>query len=418
MIHSIYGTTIYIGEFKLDTIYGNFRAITFQDLITKGYVIALVLNDLTDELIYTRLHSSCVTSETIGSMDCDCVQQLEGSLKKISTVGNGVLFYLMQEGRGCGYVGKSRACMLVQYEEEQMTGLDTFSAYNRLGMQNDYRDYRNVRDICHLLDISKKKFALLTNNPDKIRSFQELGLTIAKIESIEIEPNPFNLHYLRSKKKYGHLLYETKNKQVSDYSIPYGRIKPFEPYSLKNSKRFIHVSSYYLPIKPVDNEILLSNEQFESFMNTVKAEDVPGIDLESICNGQYLLKINNERLFSKYKTLLAKPYWFKVNVFYDIASFQDFIVLTYGDDLNGSFNSSSGDILPFVRIHSESISNRFPLKNREYKKRFLKAIKAIVRRGFGMIIIFYNDGRGSGLGHFVLDKKVIIYIIFIIGISL
>jgi 3,4-dihydroxy 2-butanone 4-phosphate synthase/GTP cyclohydrolase II len=168
--HPIYGTTLYIGEFPIDTIYGTFRAITYQDLINKGYIIALIFGSFDNvECIYTRIHSSCVTSETIGSMDCDCVQQMEGALKKISEKENGIFFYLIQEGRGCGYVGKSRACMLVQYEEEKKTGLDTFGAYQQLGMQLDYRDYRNVKDICHLLNIEERNFVLLTNNPDKIR---------------------------------------------------------------------------------------------------------------------------------------------------------------------------------------------------------------------------------------------------------
>lgn len=115
-LHPIYGTTVHIGKTELTTIYGNMTAYTFQDLIHKGYIVALVHGDLKAPTLYTRLHSSCVTSELMRSLDCDCVQQLNGAIQKICQ-GNGILFYLIQEGRGCGYVGKSRGCMTVQYYE-------------------------------------------------------------------------------------------------------------------------------------------------------------------------------------------------------------------------------------------------------------------------------------------------------------
>lgn len=127
------------------------------------------------------MHSSCVTSETLRSTDCDCVQQMEGSIKKISEAGNGIFFYLIQEGRGCGYIGKSRGCMLSQFYELTSTPMNTFEAYKSLGMINDYRDYRNVRDICKILHINESKFVLLTNNPDKIGGFKELGLNLLRI---------------------------------------------------------------------------------------------------------------------------------------------------------------------------------------------------------------------------------------------
>jgi 3,4-dihydroxy 2-butanone 4-phosphate synthase/GTP cyclohydrolase II len=203
---------------------------------------------------------------------------------------------------------------------------------------------------------------------------QDLNLKISRVESIEVTPNPFNIEYLMSKKNYGHLLYEIKNKQASErLNIPYTRIEPFIPYALKNLRRFVHVSSYFLPIKPVDNEILLNKEQFESFAPTLKASDTSKIVLEYAANDHYVLKIKDEQIISQNKSFLAIPYWFKVNVYFDIASFQDFIVLTYGN-LNGvvkdaDSTQSSALTVPVVRIHSESISNRFPLKNGKYKNR-------------------------------------------------
>ena len=112
----LYGTTIFIGEQEASLSCGPFRALTFQNLTNKSYVIALVKGDIHhEETLYTRVHSSCITSETLQSLDCDCVSQLNGALDRIANADAGVLFYLFQEGRGAGYVGKSRAIMHTQH---------------------------------------------------------------------------------------------------------------------------------------------------------------------------------------------------------------------------------------------------------------------------------------------------------------
>ena len=249
---AFYGTTIYIGEVSLETVFGTFRAITFQDLIHKGYIVALVYGDLQVSPLYIRMHSSCITSECLRSMDCDCVEQLEGAMHKISEKGHGILFYLLQEGRGSGYVAKSRDRMIVQYHEGTDKEVSTFEAYKSMGMKKDYRDYRNIKDICHILDIMDNEFVLITNNPDKIEGFKEQGLKLSRIESIDISPGPFNIAYLKSKEESGHLIFETKKKQ-SFYQIPHERVQPFDPFVFKGIERFIFVSSYFLPIKPINN---------------------------------------------------------------------------------------------------------------------------------------------------------------------
>src|SRR5690606_37253995 len=126
----------------------------------------------------TRLHSSCVTSETMRGCDCDCGQQLEGAFKVIAEKGNGILFYLMQEGRGVGYIGKSRDRMLVQASLDQ---LSTFQAYASMGLKKDHRSYDNIAHICHLLGI-KASFVVLTNNPDKVEALKSLGLNVVRTE--------------------------------------------------------------------------------------------------------------------------------------------------------------------------------------------------------------------------------------------
>ena len=84
MKYKIYGTTLYIDKININTTYGEFTAYTFQDLINKGYIIALSHGNINNKVLYTRIHSSCVTSETLESMDCDCVEQLYGAFKKIT----------------------------------------------------------------------------------------------------------------------------------------------------------------------------------------------------------------------------------------------------------------------------------------------------------------------------------------------
>jgi len=382
----IYGTTVFIGNTEIETRYGHFKLYTYQDLIHKGYILALIYGDIKSELLYTRAHSSCVTSETFRSIDCDCVQQLNGALEIIVQKKNGILFYLIQEGRGCGYVGKARNRMLTQYTDEE---LSTFDAYEQLGMKHDYRTYTNVTDICKMLNINSK-FVLLTNNDDKITGLEKAGMNIERVKSIEVKPNPFNQSYLISKQQSGHHLYLIKCKLDGKYKIPKEKIIPFEPYHLNNIRRFIHVSTYYLPIKPVDNKILLNNEDLNNLLSLESS-----IEYIKLTNGLNYVYCDDD-MVKKY-TVLQKPYWFKVYVYWDIASNSDYVVLEYGDSLNS-------DVTPIVRIRSESILNRFPLTDRKYKDFYKKSIEMIIKNGCGLIILFHHDGRGSGFGNYILNQ--------------
>jgi len=387
MKKKIWGTTLYIDESDIQTRYGQFKAYTFQDLIHKGYIIALVYGNMHNDVLYTRIHSSCITSETFRSQDCDCVQQLYGAFKKISEKGNGILFYLIQEGRGCGYVGKSRACMHVQYEDDKIT---TFDAYKMLGMKKDYRDYTSVKDICYILGITPK-FILMTNNPDKINKLTDLGFEIMSTEAIEFKPNPFNQDYLISKAKTGHVLYETRTKQQK-YELDLEKCKPFRPYHLENCKRFIHIASYYLPIKPINNKIILSSDSYNELKNSINVNY--DISHTKIPNDKYLIKATR-KLIEEFPSLLCKPYWLKMNCFFDVSTHKDVLILQYGDC----------KINPIVRIHSESILDRFPVLDRENREKYKKSLQIMISHGSGMIIHFYDDGRGSGFGGVVLNKK-------------
>ena len=388
----IYGTTIYIGSNEIETIYGKFKAMTYQNLINKHYIIAILIGDIKEKTLYTRVHSSCVTSETLCSMDCDCVEQLNGAFKKISEKGNGILFYLIQEGRGCGYVGKSRACMNIQYTHDLTT---TFEAYKHLGMKSDYRTYNNIYDIYQMLELNCE-FILLTNNPDKINGLINENIKIKDVESIEYEPNPFNQAYLISKMQTGHILHDVK-KKIDTLELPYVPIEPFEPYHVNNMKRFIHVASYYLPIQPVDDLIILNKQEIDNLNSIDKSIYNNIIPLPE--EDKYFVKLPNQELYNLDSSLSKKPYWFKVSVYYDVITHTDYIVLEYND-------CKKDGTTPIVRIHSESIFNRFPLKEPIYKNIFKDTLKMIIKNGCGLIILFYNDGKGSGLGNYVLNKSM------------
>ena len=151
-----------------------------------------------DEAILVRLHSECLTGDVFGSRRCDCGEQLEDSMRLLREQGRGVLLYLRQEGRGIGLANKISAYAL------QEEGLDTVQANLALGLPEDARDYRVAAEM--LLDLGIHRAALLTNNPAKIKGLRSHGVEVVERLPVQVEPNPFNLRYLRTKKeKLGHL---------------------------------------------------------------------------------------------------------------------------------------------------------------------------------------------------------------------
>ncbi|HZL45773.1 MAG TPA: GTP cyclohydrolase [Opitutaceae bacterium] len=401
----LYGTTLYLANCNLETRFGRFRAYIFQDIANKSYIIALTHGVITGPTpLYIRLHSSCVTSETLRGCDCDCVQQLEGAFKVIAAKGRGILFYLMQEGRGVGYVAKARDRMLVQASEDRVS---TFQAYRVMGLQKDYRHYENISHICHLLGITAP-FVVLTNNPDKVAALRAQGLTVAATEALEFAPSPFNLAYLSSKADAGHILVHPERSTLRQ-ALPPEPVVPFKPHALAHAQRFIYSAAYFLPVKPVDNDVLLTEAQFhELFKGNVLEEHMSGpkplvLGYQFIRDHRVLVKINPDTLIA-YRTdhpddpiadLLTTPYWFKVHVYYDVVTSQEFVVLTHGQP-------RSSDI-PVVRLQSESLFNRFPLRSVDNRDKFKAAVKHIVTYGVGCILLLYYDGRGAGFGAYATD---------------
>lgn len=404
----LYGTTLFLARCTLETRFGMFRAFIFQDIINKAYIIALAHGDIVRATeLHTRIHSSCVTSETLRGCDCDCVQQLEGAIKVIAERGNGILFYLMQEGRGVGYVAKARDRMLVQASLDQIS---TFQAYKCMGLRKDHRNYDNISQICHLLGIHAG-FIVLTNNPDKIAALEAQGLKVVRGEALEFEPSPFNLAYLTSKASSGHILRRPAASLVKS-ALPPDPVAPFRPHTLPSAPRFIYSASYYLPMKPVEDEILLTGEQFRELFRETAVErymsgDKPLVTgYQLIRDHRFIIRVNRANLAGFRRShpgnpigdLLTTPYWFRVHVYFDIVTSQEFVVLTYGAPRLYD--------VPVVRVQSESLFNRFPLRNMDNRDKFKKSVQHIVHYGVGAILLLYFDGRGAGFGAHATDRMM------------
>lgn len=190
-----------VAETRIPTRFGGeFTLIAYENDIDKKTHLALVKGDINpDEAVLVRVHSECFTGDVLGSMRCDCGEQLQKALKMIEHEKKGVFVYMRQEGRGIGLANKLKAYSL------QDCGHDTVEANIALGFSPDLRDYGIGAQI--LSDIGVRKMRLLTNNPKKIKGLEGYGLTVVERVPIEMVPTKDNIAYLTTKqKKLGHIL--------------------------------------------------------------------------------------------------------------------------------------------------------------------------------------------------------------------
>lgn len=195
-------TIIEVGvEVDMPTKYGHFRLVPFRQQSNGLEHMALIKGTWKeDEPILVRVHSSCATGDILGSMRCDCGEQLHKSMQMIEKEGKGVLIYMQQEGRGIGLMNKIAAYKL------QEQGLDTVEANLHLGFRPDERDYGSGAQMLRHLGIHKMR--LITNNPTKRVGLEAYGLEIEENVPIEITPNTFDYRYLKTKRdRMGHDLH-------------------------------------------------------------------------------------------------------------------------------------------------------------------------------------------------------------------
>jgi GTP cyclohydrolase II len=190
-----------VAETRLPTRWGEFRILAFERTGNgrPEEAIALVMGDPSDGTPLVRIHSQCLTGDVLGSLRCDCGEQLNYALQAIAEEGAGILVYEKQEGRGIGLMAKLQAYAL------QDTGLDTVEANERLGFAVDCRDFALPAAILKHLGVARLR--LLTNNPQKVAALGCAGIEVSERIPCEVSPGTHDLFYLETKKlKLGHVL--------------------------------------------------------------------------------------------------------------------------------------------------------------------------------------------------------------------
>ncbi len=180
---------------NLPTRHGRFQVVAFVNNEDGKEHTALVRGDfINGEDVAVRLHSECLTGDTLSSLRCDCRSQLTASLEKLGRMKTGILLYLRQEGRGIGFTNKIKAYAL------QDQGYDTYEANRKLGFKPDERHY----DIAaHMLKALKvKSIRLMTNNPDKIRDLKRHGVKVTGRIPLRVVPNKYDKFYLKTKRAH------------------------------------------------------------------------------------------------------------------------------------------------------------------------------------------------------------------------
>ncbi|ACY13183.1 GTP cyclohydrolase II [Haliangium ochraceum DSM 14365] len=177
---------------KLPTIHGQFEVTVYRYGPDSEEALAVTLGSFApDEPTFVRVHSECYTGEVLGSLKCDCREQLELALTRIQELGRGVLVYLRQEGRGIGLGNKIRAYAL------QDQGADTVQANHQLGFATDLREFDVAAEI--LKDLGVARIHLHTNNPEKIQAMEDHGIELVSREPAHGVINPHNRRYLETK---------------------------------------------------------------------------------------------------------------------------------------------------------------------------------------------------------------------------
>jgi len=337
----IAGSVLHLETRRLATVHGDFEAHVYQTLSTGRAALALVRGDVTGpESVVARVHSSCVTSEVFGSCDCDCVEQLEAALAAIADAGRGVLFYLMQEGRGAGFTAKVRDRMMVQASGER---LSTFDAYRRLGLARDHRSYEEVASIGRLLGI-EAPLRLLTGNPEKVEELELASVVVVGTLPFHVAPSPFNAHYLRAKAPASVTTRDGAETPVATLPEPVDYFEPFVP------------------------------------------EGMPGL----LCTASYLLPIALPAADTRARAGTSGVHWFRLHGYFDLVANHERAVLVHGEP-----TTARAARPPLVRVQSTPLLDRFSLSDvAADKRRWYATVRAFVQHGSGCAVFRVAERDG------------------------
>jgi len=338
--------TLRLGEHRLVNRHGDFDVHFFRDLAHEATAMAISIGDLgRNEPLLARVHSSCVTSECLMGCDCDCSEQLEGALETIAIEGRGVIFYLMQEGRGAGLTAKARDRMIVQASGNRIT---TFEAYASMGLPADLRSYDVVAPMSRLLGIHGP-IKLLTNNPDKstavARALEAEKIDVLGTESIQGPTSPFNRDYLTAKHDSGHAL--DRPSRLAG-ALPPLAVRVFDPVPLPGDPQRVVTASYFLPIAlPIPSR--------------------PAIDRTSGDD--------------------ASVEWFRLSVVYDRESERESILLSQGDD-DHRLSASTAERVPPVTMR---LFDRLPGPGSVGRAALRRSLVDIRDHGGGAVHVRFDD---------------------------
>jgi len=237
--------TTFVAETNLPTVRGFFRVRAYKEKSGKEPIAIIEGNVEGTRSVPIRVHDACFTSEVLGSMKCDCAEQLSLALDYIKKEGRGLVIYLQQEGRGIGISNKIAAYAL------QEEGFDTVQANEKLGFPDDSREYYVVKEI--LDDLQIQSVRLITNNPRKIEKLESLGIVIDGRIPSDVKPNQYNVQYLKTKEeKMNHMLsiptpVSTHKNTYQEDSIHF--YEPEDPYGwLSNfSEHGVHIDNLWYP---------------------------------------------------------------------------------------------------------------------------------------------------------------------------
>lgn len=193
-------SVLFVAETKLPTHRGTYRVRAYRDHNDGSEPLAIVYGDVRQlEHVPVRVHDECLTSEVLGSLKCDCREQLDHALNYIRDNAPGIVIYLRQEGRGIGLANKIAAYHL------QEKGHDTVDANRMLGLPDDARRYDGAAAI--LRDLEVKSIQIMTNNPRKVARLEAQGINITGRIPTLMTPNPHSKGYLDAKSvRMGHAL--------------------------------------------------------------------------------------------------------------------------------------------------------------------------------------------------------------------